>query len=110
MTSSKHDYANYDQFVPNFDMAWNTMQVVSVPNSNLFGKMKAELLVKEVEGFSITLYNKMGWWAFFCPPIWWLEYKCMEIYKTLNNCNSCIYWYIDLKPVDTLQNSIINIV
>ena len=28
----RHDYANYNQFVPNFDMAYKTTQRVSVPN------------------------------------------------------------------------------
>ena len=36
----KHDYANYDQFVPNFDMACKTIQHLSVPNLKLFGPKK----------------------------------------------------------------------
>ena len=32
MMSSKHDYANYDQFAPNFVIAYKTIQHVSVPN------------------------------------------------------------------------------
>ena len=36
MTSSKHDYANYDRFVPNFDMANKTIKLVSVPNLKAF--------------------------------------------------------------------------
>ena len=43
MTSSKRDYANYDQFVPNFDMDYKTIHHVSVPNLKLFGPMKTEL-------------------------------------------------------------------
>ena len=61
MTSSKHDYANYDQFAPNFDMVYKTMQRVSVPNLKLFGPMKTEIWAKEVGEFSITLYGKIGW-------------------------------------------------
>ena len=56
----KHDNANYDQFFPNFDKAYKTVQQGSVPNFNLFGPMKTELQVKEVGEFSITLYGK---WA-----------------------------------------------
>ena len=52
----KHEYANYDQFGPNFDMAHKTKQGVSVPNLKLiFGTMKAELWAKEVGEFSIML-------------------------------------------------------
>ena len=43
MTSSKHDYANYDQFVPNFDVAYKTIKRVSVPNLKSFGPTKTEL-------------------------------------------------------------------
>ena len=28
----------------------------------------------------------------------------MEIFKTLNSCNFCIYWCIDLKPAEIFQN------
>ena len=52
---------NYDQFAPNFDIAYKTIQCVSVPNLNLFGPMKTELLAKEVGEFSIMLYGKIGW-------------------------------------------------
>ena len=74
MTSSKDDYASYDQFTPNFDMACNTIQCVSVPNLKVFGLTKIELRAKEVEEFSIRLYGKIGWWAFFCPPTWLPQY------------------------------------
>ena len=43
MTSSKHDYANYDQFAANFDMAYQTVQRVPVQNLKLFAPMKTEL-------------------------------------------------------------------
>ena len=71
MTSSKHDYANYDQFAPNkivllysFDMAYKTTQRVSVPDLELFGSTKAELWAQEVGEFSVMLYGKMDWWTF----------------------------------------------
>ena len=32
MTSSKHEYANDDQFATNFDMAYETIQPAYVPN------------------------------------------------------------------------------
>ena len=76
----KHDYANYDQFAPNFDMACKTIQHVSVPNLKLFEPNKTKLWEKEVGRFSIMLYGKMGWSAFFCPPTWLPQYKCMEIF------------------------------
>ena len=64
MTSSKHDYANYDQFVPNFDLAYKTIQFIFVPYLKLFGPTKTELRAKEVGGF-LLLSGKMGWWACF---------------------------------------------
>ena len=57
----KRDYANDDQFAPNFDMPCNTMQCVSVPNLKLFGPMEIELRVKEVGEFSVRLYRKISW-------------------------------------------------
>ena len=56
-----YDYANYDQFAPNFDMAYKIIQCVSVPNLKLFGSIKTELRAKEVGEFFITLYEKLGW-------------------------------------------------
>ena len=53
ITSSKHDYANYDQFAPIFVVVYKTIQHVSVPNLNLFGPTKTELRAKEVGKFSI---------------------------------------------------------
>ena len=103
MTSSKHDYADYDQFAPNFDMAYKTIQRVSVLDLTLFGSMKTELWTKEVGNFSITLYEKMGWWAFSCPSTWLPQYKRIEIFSTLNAYNSCIYWCINLKLSEILQ-------
>ena len=57
MTSSKHDYTNYDRFVPNFDMAKKTIKRVSVSNLKSFGPAKTE----EVGEFFIMLCGKMGW-------------------------------------------------
>ena len=53
MTLSKHDYANYDRFVPNFDMAYKTIKRVSVPNLKSFRPKKTELRAKEGGEFSI---------------------------------------------------------
>ena len=36
MMSSKHDDANYDRFIPNFDMTYKTIKRVSVPNLKSF--------------------------------------------------------------------------
>ena len=57
----KHDYANYERFVPNFDMAYKTIKRVSVPNLKSFVPTKTELRAKEVGEFSVMLYGKMGW-------------------------------------------------
>ena len=46
--------------------------------------------------------NRLG--AFSCATTWLPQYKCVEIFKTLNNRNFCIYWCIDLKLVEILQN------
>ena len=48
MTSPKHDYANSDQFAPNFDMTNKTIRHVSVQNLKLFGLMKTEIWPKKV--------------------------------------------------------------
>ena len=57
-----HDYANYGQFPPDFDMAYQTTQhacnYASVPNSMLFnGPIKTGLWAKEVGEFSVMLYE-----------------------------------------------------
>ena len=44
--SSKHDYADYDQFIPNFNMVCK--KLTSLPNLKSFGPMKTELWTKEV--------------------------------------------------------------
>ena len=60
MKPQKHDYGNCNQFAPNFDMAYDTIQRVFVPSLNLFGPTKTELWAKKVGKFSIMLYGK---WA-----------------------------------------------
>ena len=84
MTSSKDDCANYDQFLPNFDMACKTIQHVSVPYLKLFRPKKREKRKEKRVGrrswrISVMLYGKMGCWAFFCLPTWLPQYKRMEI-------------------------------
>ena len=54
----KLDYANYDQFAPNCDMAYKTIQRVSVPNSKLFRRMNIELWTKEAGHFFISYMGK----------------------------------------------------
>ena len=85
-------------------MAYNTIRFVPVPNLKLFEPMKTESWAKEVVGTSIMLYGKMGWWATR------LQYKCIEIFKSLNSFTSCIYWYIDLKLAEPFQSGFTNIV
>ena len=81
MTLPKHDYANYDRFVPSFNMVYKTIKRVSVPILKSFRPMKTELWAKKLENF---LFCYMGKWAgASCPPTWLLQYKCMEIFETL---------------------------
>ena len=68
VASSKHDYANWDQFLPNFNTGCKIIQLVSLPNLKSFGPMKIELWAKEVGKFCIMLYGKMDWWGLFCQP------------------------------------------
>ena len=49
------------KLTPNFDMAYKTIQRVSVPNLKLFVSIKTELWAKKVEEFSVMLDGKMGW-------------------------------------------------
>ena len=58
--NQKHNYANYDQFTPNFNMASDIKQGVSVSHLKLFGPMKTELWAEEFGEFSIMLYGKYG--------------------------------------------------
>ena len=50
--------ANYDQFAPNFGIAYKTMQRVSVPDLNVFGRMKRKLGAKEVGDFLLCYMGK----------------------------------------------------
>ena len=74
-------------------MAYNTIRFLSVLNLKLFEPMKTKLMAKEVVEISIMLCRKIGRWAT------WLHYKCIEKFKSLNSFNSCIYCYINLKPL-----------
>ena len=87
-------------------MAYKIIKSVFVPNVKSFGPTKTELRAKEVGEFSIVLYRKM---AFSCPPTWLPQYKCMDIFKTLNSRNFCIYWHIDRKHAEMFQNGVIYI-
>ena len=60
MTSSKHDDANYDRFVLNFDMAYKTIKRVSVPNLKSFRPTKTVTGERRGE-FSVMLYGKISW-------------------------------------------------
>ena len=60
MTSSNRDHGNYDQFAPNFDMAFGTIQSVLVPNLKSHGPIKIELWTKEVEEISIMVIWENG--------------------------------------------------
>ena len=77
MTSSKHDYANYDQFPPNFDMAYKTIE--RVPNLKLFGSINKVMGQRNFRFFHYVMWEN-GLGAFFCPPAWLLQYTCTEIF------------------------------
>ena len=51
----KHYHANCDQFAPNFDMAYKTIQCVIVSNLKLCGPTRTQLMAKEIEEISIIL-------------------------------------------------------
>ena len=82
-------------------MAYKTILRVSVPNLKSLETLKTEF--KEVGEFSIMLYEKIGWWAFFCPPTWLLQYETYGDFLTLNIYNSYIYWCINLKLAEILK-------
>ena len=70
MTSSKYNYANFDQVAPNFDLGYmyryKAIQHVSVPNLKSFGPMKTELWSIEIEELFIMLYcclTKISTWS-----------------------------------------------
>ena len=90
-------------------MAYKTITRVSVPNLKSFGQKKTELSAKKLENF---LLRYMGKWAgaFSCSPSWLPQYKCIEIFKTLNSRNFCIHWCIDLKLAEIFQNGVIYVV
>ena len=58
--------------------------------------------------YYVICENGLG--AFSCPPSWLPQYKCMEIFKTLNSRKFCIYQCIDLKLAEIYQNGVIYIV
>ena len=49
MTSSKHDYENCDQFVPNFDMAYRTIKcyLLTYWLAYLYGRIQSPRPVRE---------------------------------------------------------------
>ena len=65
------------------------MQLVFIPNRKLFGQMKTELWSNKVGEFSVMLYGRMSWWAFFYPPSWLLLHLLLFVlhdYK-IQNCS-----------------------
>ena len=62
MTLSKHDYANYDQFVPSFNMVHKTIhKTCFCTKFKVIQTNENRVMGKEVGEFSILLYGKMGW-------------------------------------------------
>ena len=73
----------------NFGMVYKTTKRVSVPNLKSFRPKKTEVSY---------------------PQTWLPQYKCMEIFKTLNSHNFCIFWCIYLKLAEIFQNEVIHCV
>ena len=103
MTSSKHDFANYDRFVPNFGMIYKTTKPVSVPNLKSFRRMKTQLQAKEVGEFSIMLYGKMGWGHSLAH-----EHGCHNI-NVWRFQTFAFFWCIYLILAEIFQNEVIYI-
>ena len=69
-------------FSPNLDMAYKTIQSVSVPNSNLFGSMKTQK-EKNMENFLLCYMGKWAGGHSFAPNM--AATTCVEIILTLNS-------------------------
>ena len=82
MTSSKTCYEDYDQFAPNFDMAYIRLHNMSLPNLKFSGPLKAELQAKEFWGFHIY-YLLTG-----CKGRT-RKYK-LKVFHTARACEGCL--------------------
>ena len=80
-------------------MAYKTIKCVFVPNLNSLGPTETEL--ENLENF---LFCYMGKWAgvVLLPTNMAAATKFVEIFKTLNSRNFCMYWCIDLKLAEIL--------
>ena len=81
-------------------MTNKTIKRISVPNLKSFGPTKTQLRAKKWIIFYYVIWGN-GLGEFSCPPSWLPQYKCIEIFQTLNNF--CIYWCIDLKLAEIFQ-------
>ena len=88
-------------------MAFKTIKRVPTPNLKSFGPTKTKLRAKEVSEFSM---RKWAGGVLLPTTIWLPQYERMEIFKTLNSRNFCIYWCIDLKLAEIFQYGVIYIV
>ena len=97
MMSSKHDFANYDRFVPNFGMDYKTIKRVFVPNLKSFGPMKTELRAKEVREFLMTSLQTMNILSYFpfsdlITDCIWIERR-KAILSSESLCSFAIFFY-----------------
>ena len=58
MTSKKHDYANYDQFAPNFVIAYKTIQRVLYEICSYLDKHNQSYWPKKMENFLLCYVGK----------------------------------------------------
>ena len=86
-----NDYANYDQFLPNFVMTCNIIYV-SIPNLKSFGPLKAEL-VSGPRSWKISFYVmwENGLVGMFMPTNMAAAIYIHRYFITLNSFNSSIY-------------------
>ena len=101
---------HYKHHNANYGMACKTTELVSAPNLMLFGRLKTELQVKEVEEFSSQLRYMIGKLACsFAHQHSCLNINVWRFSKLGAAVNSCFYWYIDRKLAETFQHWVIKI-
>ena len=88
-------------------MACQTIQGVSIPNLKFLDQSKQSYGPKKLEHFLLCNIEK---WIGGHSFAHWPQYKCVEIFLTLNSCNSCIYTCINMKLAENFQNGVISIV
>ena len=91
-------------------MACKTIHFVSVPNLESFGPMERIYGPKKLDKFILCFFEN-GLQGILLPTnVAVATWNVWRFFLTLNSCNSCIYWYIDLKLAETFRNQVIYIV